>query len=274
MRSETMKLPDGRTLSWAELGSESATSVLVHQHGTGSSRLELTSHDEDFAAIGVRVIAPERPGYGQSTAQGDGRSVIDWAIDVAALVDGLGVETFAVSGFSGGGPYALGLAASPALGPRVSRVLLRAALAPAQGPRTAHDIEIRERAGRVSWRDYEDWYESRVDDELRLAPADEQAFADSSFAEAAMATLAEGSRQGPFGDAADQWAFATPWRFDLASIGQPVEIWHGDADTVVPVSHAHVLFAALPNARLRVCPNDGHFSIALRVMEQAELVSS
>ena len=269
-----MRLPDGRALSWAELGSESAAQVLVHQHGTGSSRLELTSRDEDFAALGVRVIAPERPGYGESTALHDGQGVSGWAFDVAALVDDLGVDTFAVSGYSGGGPFALGVAGSPVLGPRVTRVLLRAALAPEQGPRTAHDVEIRERAGRVPWREYEGWYESRMDDELRFAPADERAFADPTFAEAAMATLVEGSRQGPLGDAADQWAFATPWGFDMGSIDQPVAIWHGDADTVVPVAHAHVLSAALPNASLRVCIGDGHFSIGLRVIEQAELIVS
>ena len=272
MRSRTMKLDDGRTFSWAELGAESTSNVLVHNHGTNSSRLEQSSLDDELASLGLRVIAPERPGSGESSAQTGGRSVLDYSSDVAALADELGLDAFAVSGYSGGGPYALGFAASPELGRRVSRVLLRAALAPDQGPRTAHDIEIRERAGHVSWQEFEAWYESRLEDELRFAPADEQAFADPKFAEAVTATLAEGARQGSLGDAADQWAFATPWGFDLASIGQPVEIWHGNADTLVPPAHAHELAAALPNANLRLFPDDGHFSIGLRALEQAELI--
>jgi len=89
-----------------------------------------------------------------------------------------------------------------------------------------------------------------------------------------MATLAEGSSQGSLGDAADQWAFATPWGFQLTSIDQPVAIWHGDADTVVPTSHAHALLAALPNASLRVCTDHGHFSISFRAGEQAALIVS
>ena len=117
-------------LSWVELGSKSASTVLVHQHGSGSSRLELTSRDEDLAALKVRVLAPERPGYGESSPLNDAWSMIDWAKDVAALVDEIGVDTFAVSGYSGGGPFALGLAASSVLGSRVSQVLLRASLAP------------------------------------------------------------------------------------------------------------------------------------------------
>ena len=75
---------------------KSASTVLVHQHGSGSSRLELTSRDEDFAALKVRVLAPERPGYGESSPLNDAWSMIDWAKDVAALVDEIGVETFAV----------------------------------------------------------------------------------------------------------------------------------------------------------------------------------
>ncbi len=104
-------------------------------------------------------------------------------------------------------------------------------------------------------------------------PPSQHTFADQTFAAAVTATLAESSRQGSLGDAADQWAFATPWEFDLASIHQPVEVWHGDADTVVPVVHARVLAAALENSNLRILPHDGHFSIGLRAVEQSALVA-
>lgn len=272
MESKTTMLDDGRTLSWAELGSESAATVLIHQHGAGSSRLEMALYDERFAELELRVIAPERPGYGYSTAARRGRSVFDASTDVAQLVAHLGIDEFAVSGFSGGGPHALAIAA--ALGTSVTRVLLRAALAPNQDPRNARDVEIRQRAGRVPWPEFENWYERRGGDGLTLAAADEEAFADPFYMEAAMATLTDGSRQGPLGDAGDQWALATPWGFELGAIVQPVDLWHGDADTVVPVSHARALSSALPNATLRILPGDGHFSIGRRVAEQVALIAS
>lgn len=116
----------------------------------------------------------------------------------------------------------------------------------------------------MSWQEFVDWYES--EDELaEMSPADQEAFAAPAYLEAAMATITEGTRQGPAGDASDMWAFATPWGFELTAVVQPVDIWHGDADTQVPVSHAYVLEAALPRATLHVLPGDGHFSIGRHV---------
>ena len=272
MRSETMELLGGRVLSWSELGAEESGNVLVHDHGTGSSRLELALYDDVFTSLGVRVIAPERRGYGYSTGGDEPRAVGDWPSDVEQLLDRLDVETFAVSGFSGGGPHALSVAASPALGPRVSRVLLRACLAPGQPPRYPYDAEIRERAHQGSWTEFLDWLDPSQGP--GFAPADVEAFADPSFAEAATATLAEATRQGNLGVAGDQWAFVRPWGFEMERVEQPVDVWLGDADRSIPISHAQVLGEALPNARVRILAGDGHYSIGLRVPEQVSLLTS
>ena len=57
----------------------------------------------------VRVISPDRPGFGMSTFQ-PYRRLIDWADDVAVLADAVGADQFLVAGFSGGGPHALAVA--------------------------------------------------------------------------------------------------------------------------------------------------------------------
>jgi pimeloyl-ACP methyl ester carboxylesterase len=266
-----MDLPDGRVLSWSELGAEASENVLVHEHGTGGSRLELAIYDDVFASLDLRVIAPERRGYGYSTGGGEPRVIGDWPSDVEYLLRRLDVDEFAVSGFSGGGPHALAVAASPVLGPRVSRVLLRACLAPGQPPRSPYDVEIRQRAHQASWAEFLNWFDpSRGPD---LAPADVEAFADPSFAKAAMSTLAEATRQGNLGAAGDQWAFARSWGFEMDRIEQPVDVWHGDEDRSVPVSHAHVLGEMLPNARVRTLAGEGHLSIALSVPNQVSLLT-
>src|SRR2546429_135457 len=48
-----------------------------------------------------------------------------------------------------------------------------------------------------------------------LAPADVEAFAAPAYAEGAMATLAEATRQGKLGAAGDQWAFVRSWGFEI-----------------------------------------------------------
>ena len=58
---------------------------------------------------GLRVIAPDRPGFGLSSFQA-GRRISDWSADVHALASHLRLSRFAVLGVSGGGPYAVACA--------------------------------------------------------------------------------------------------------------------------------------------------------------------
>ena len=67
----------------------------------------------------MRLIAVDRPGIGGSDPK-PGRVVANWAADVEDLADDLGLDRFAVSGWSAGGAYAL--ACADALQPRVGAV--------------------------------------------------------------------------------------------------------------------------------------------------------
>jgi pimeloyl-ACP methyl ester carboxylesterase len=65
--------------------------------------------DPQTRDLGVRLIAADRPGFGGSDDQ-PGRSIGDWATDVAALADHLGRPCFTLRGVSAGDPYARGCA--------------------------------------------------------------------------------------------------------------------------------------------------------------------
>jgi pimeloyl-ACP methyl ester carboxylesterase len=64
---ETVDLPDGRRLGLAEVGDPEGAPVLYF-HGVPGSRLDFTSerYDEALRAVGVRLIAADRPGFGLS----------------------------------------------------------------------------------------------------------------------------------------------------------------------------------------------------------------
>src|SRR4051794_7712231 len=96
-------------------------------HGSAGCRL-LVRAPELIAALGVRLITYDRPGYGQSDRRGPETAVVDHVSDVEAVADALGIDQFAVTGGSGGGPHALAVAAR--LRDRVTRVSDFAALAP------------------------------------------------------------------------------------------------------------------------------------------------
>ena len=66
---------------------------------------------------GLRVICPDRGGIGGS-APLPGRTVRGYADEVLRLADALGLDEFAVLGYSCGGPYALSCAAG--CGPRLT----------------------------------------------------------------------------------------------------------------------------------------------------------
>ncbi len=104
-----MELPDGRELAWLETGKPRGFPVFAF-HGTPGSRRQVAFDEKAIAASGVRMIAPDRPGYGHSSYHPD-RTLTDWAADVAALADHLKIERLAVAGLSGGGPHAAACAA-------------------------------------------------------------------------------------------------------------------------------------------------------------------
>lgn len=103
-----MRLSDGRTLGYAEYGCETGY-PLVFMHGYPQCHLGASTLDHIFRQHRIRVIAPERPGFGLSTGQSD-RHIMDWPADVQALAHHLSLSRFAIIGGSGGGPYALACA--------------------------------------------------------------------------------------------------------------------------------------------------------------------
>ncbi|MEJ2386166.1 MAG: alpha/beta hydrolase, partial [Chromatiaceae bacterium] len=121
-----MSLPDGRRVACSEYGDPAGRPV-VYCHGFPSSRHEALLLHDNAVAEGARVIAIDRPGYGDSDYQ-PGRAILDWPADVAAVADQLELERFSVIGVSGGGPYALACAAR--LPERLSACALVCALGP------------------------------------------------------------------------------------------------------------------------------------------------
>ena len=88
-----LRLADGRRLGFAEYGASGGQPLLFF-HGTPGARLVAGSAHRSALRLNVRLIAPERPGFGRSDFQA-GRRILEWPDDVAALADALGLERFA-----------------------------------------------------------------------------------------------------------------------------------------------------------------------------------
>ena len=107
-RSRTIVLPDGRRLGYAEWGDPDGSPMLFF-HGIPASRLGLEWAEDAALEHGVRLLSLDRPGHGLSD-RAPGRTLLGWSRDVADFADTAGLSTFAIAGWSGGGPYVLACA--------------------------------------------------------------------------------------------------------------------------------------------------------------------
>jgi pimeloyl-ACP methyl ester carboxylesterase len=138
-----MKLRDGRRLAYSELGDPDGIPIF-HQHGMPGSRVEHVAEPELYRSLGVRVITPDRPGYGLSDP--DPQSpLLDWPSDIEELADHLGLSRFGIIGLSGGGIYALACAA--AIPHRLTNVVVTGCPGPMQRSGALAGMRFMTRAG-------------------------------------------------------------------------------------------------------------------------------
>ncbi|MDP8928363.1 MAG: alpha/beta hydrolase [Actinomycetota bacterium] len=97
-------LADGRRLTYDTLGDQCGVPI-VAVHGSPDSRVIWRLFADAAQRGGLRLIAVDRPGFGGSDPL-PGRRVLDWAEDVVALTDAIGVHRFGLLAISGGGVYA------------------------------------------------------------------------------------------------------------------------------------------------------------------------
>jgi pimeloyl-ACP methyl ester carboxylesterase len=263
-------LPDGRHLECRTFGDPGGVPV-VYCHGGLSAPGDIAFADGAARARGVRIIAPARPGIGDSDRSAvPGRHVADWAADVGAVADTLGLERFAVLGWSAGGPFALACAAR--LGARVTRGVTVGGMAPLVAPVAASQLGLRldkvlfpmSRRHRslaalvVRASALVPARAVRSSLVRALPPEDRVVVAAMSPAEAA-AGLRDATRHGPAGVVHDYAVLGDDWGFALSEMTQPVTLLQGAADTLLPRAHAEALASQLTSGRLEVIEGAGHF---------------
>jgi len=227
------------------------------------------------------MIAADRPGYGLSDFQ-PGRRIGDWPSDVEALADSLGLGRFGVLGISGGGPYAAACAASlPArvtaagivgglgrldIREDIARLNAFARFSFALARRAPALSQLVNRALAPVLRDSPRWTLKLLASEL--PPPDRQVLSDPVVFSTIADSLREAFRQGGRGAALDLTLYAQPWETALESIRVPCYLWHGEQDTTVPLAMGKRLAAAIPGCRARYYPDEGHFSLPVRKMDE------
>jgi pimeloyl-ACP methyl ester carboxylesterase len=102
----------------------------------------------------------------------------------------------------------------------------------------------------------------------RLPPPDQEVLSDAGVFGMFANSFREAFRHGGRGAALDLTLYAQPWDTVAESIRVQCHLWHGEQDTTVPVAMGKRLAAALPGCRARFYPDEGHFSLPVRRMEE------
>ena len=277
MSERDVALRDGRTLHVYDDGDPDGL-VVVEHHGTPGSGLGYAPDLELARERGLRVIAYDRAGYGQSTPS-PGRVVADIAHDIEDVLDALGVERCVSLGGSGGAPHSL------ALGARLTDRCVAVAAVACPTPWDAEGIDPTAGMGEQNVAEFTAVLEgpealeaflvpvaaelvAATPEELRdvfvtlLPPVDRDVLTGDRAAHVKKSTD-RGIAPGVGGWRDDDLAFVKPWGFELTEIRVPSLLWQGVQDKMVPVAHGRWLAERIPGVEAHISEPDGHLSITV-----------
>ncbi len=275
MNDHVFTLSSGRKLGYAEYG-DPAGVPMFYFHGWPGSRLQGGLLDAVGKRRGIRIVSPDRPGIGLSDFQ-PGRRLLDWPTVVNELAAELGWTSFHVLGVSGGGPYVLACAhamperllsagvvcgAPPLIevgtqdllwtyrlalwGQLHLKWLLGAGLAiagqfmrlPVSSPLMAAHVR-------------------------KMCERDQQALHHPELYGILMASGRVGVGSPVRAVSLDGDIYSSDWGIEFSSVQYPMRYWHGGRDNNIPVTMVERFVQKMPNARLKVMEEDGHYSLPL-----------
>ena len=286
MQDQFITLSSGRKLCYVECGDPKGV-PMFYFHGWPSSRLQAELMHRVGLERGIRVVAPDRPGIGLSEFHPE-RKLLDWPPLIEELAVHLGWKNFHVLGVSGGGPYVLACAhvmperllgagvmcGAPSLREVGTKDLMwtyRLALWGQQHVPLllAPGLAVSGQLMRLPSDSPLMWPYVRA-----LCERDRLAMRDPELFRILMSSGRVGVGSGAKRLSADGNIYSSDWGIDLGSVRFPVHYWHGVRDKNIPVTMVQRFVERLPNAKLMLLPDDGHYSLPMLCQEQvvAELL--
>ena len=277
-QTQFLKLPNNRVLSYSDLGDPLGSPVL-HFHALNGSRHELLEFSEFCRHRGVRLITPDRGGYGYST-ECDDQNYESHPNDIKELLNHLHLDQVTAIANSAGCAHALAAAAT--LGNRFYHLHCFSAIPPVEYIRNAPSkTSLNSTLVKIS----------------RMIPGITQPLMDlvfmgqsvsSALTKASLSkksnlfylceddiefltcsqrmpysanSMVESLRQGTKTWAKESTLLNKPWLFDYQSLGVPITFWHGSDDLLVPHSLISKLAGEIPNADTNFIAGETHLLI-------------
>jgi pimeloyl-ACP methyl ester carboxylesterase len=249
----------GETYAYRRFGSGAGLPLLLLQHFTGT----LDNWDPaltDALASDREVILFESAGLGRSTGKVPD-AIAGMAKHALSFLDGLGIKTVDVLGFSLGGMVAQQMAQDH---PSIFRRMILVGTAPRGGEDIMH-LDKPSLAKHLTDPKLQGY---SVLQKLFFAPTESSQAAGAAFVERlTQRTEDREPLSGPAVAQAQMAAFRDWEQFrgerfaDLKSIPHPILVVNGIFDEMIPVRNSYWLSENLPNAVLMTYPDSGHGSL-------------
>jgi pimeloyl-ACP methyl ester carboxylesterase len=270
-RDVVVPLPDGRVTSATWYGALDGPVVVVLD-GPGSSA-QARAAATLAEGLGIRLLAPDRPGFGRSTPD-PSLTFASFADDLRALLEQLRVERCALWTQSGGTPFALAVALHhPDL---IAHVGIASGVGPPESPgaldgmdrsmRTTYRLArtvpvVTELPLRLLRMAHRRWPERAARAFLRMRPPqDREVMQRPDVWPLMVASIAE-LTQAPAASRRELALLARPWDLALEDVQVPTTLWHGTADTTHPPAMARTLAERIPGAQLHLVPGAASFDL-------------
>ena len=264
---DTLILDNKYQLAWNEYGSPDGE-PLFYFHGTPGSRVEPQAANDIARDLGIRLIAPDRPGYGDSDVQDDFR-LLGWPDCISQLADKLQLQQFSILSFSGGGAYAL--ACAHELAERLKHITIVGSPAP-------FETEVMQKHISPEFKPLYELsaadYPAAVQQVLQLTnsldtfleilqatlpPSDKALFEQDPFHKHFLENLTLATTHDVNGIVNDLRNLTLPWQFNLEDIQLPIDIWHGRDDKNFGFDIAEYLSNTLKSTSTHFLNNNGHY---------------
>ena len=201
------------------------------------------------------------------------RTFIDWTKDTIALADHLGINKFAILGYSGGAPYTLTCAWK--IPERLTSAVIVSGAGQMNQPEVKNNLDLKHR---IFWkvadkfpfllpyvlkkmRQYREWSDEDIiaRAEKNMPKADFEVLMKNNRLALSKMGVEETFRNMK-GVAMDVRLPIRPLGFNLGDIRFPITFFHGKKDNTVPIQVVEWMVPRITNVKLVSYPNDGHMS--------------
>ncbi|MEM8587252.1 MAG: alpha/beta hydrolase [Pseudomonadota bacterium] len=260
-----IQLPDRSVWGYGRFGRRGGKPVLVHHGLIGDANLG-PAWAPLGEALGLEWIVVARPGYGRTSPRRMDR-VADWPGLIEPVLHALGINRrFDTVGISAGAPYAYALAAG--MPERIGRICILSGVPfiGAAGVLAAYPEDGQAAYGRYASSD-----ESAMRAEFRaFCEGIAARLSDNEQLSAALAPILANDAAGPAREARLQ---ARGWGFGREAVSCPVDLWHSEADDMVPYAAARLSAEGLPNAVWHVQAEPSHLASERTLADMARILA-